>query len=217
MNNEVWDYLYGYFIALEESYSKISILAANAQPTSTNEIMGSDVGAAEPIDCLPIYQEIAKSLEECQKQLTPLLTKMELKYLLCALIFHCDETVLTKKLPTNRLIPTLCEWPGLQKKMLHCRDGGERFFNHLDKLLQHSRDYKMAIEVYYFCLKQGFVGCYFNDPKKIQYYLTRCAEVITKNVRLRAHVVRGAGSEYKNLRDEPSNESQSGVVHGAFA
>ena len=218
MNSEVWDYLYLYFMALEESYSKISSLYANPASTSSNEGAQAleNSSAMKNTDLFPIYQEIEKNILECQQNIKSMVSEKELKYLICALIFHCDETVLTKKIADHSIPVKNFEWPSLQRKMINCRDGGERFFNYLDKLLQHSRDYKMAIEVYFFCLKRGFLGCYFNHPEQIQNYLNRCSEVIKRNATL-LNLNYGSTTlaEYKFLRDALRNKKNKGADNGA--
>ena len=179
MNSQAWDALYLYFSALENTYKKMLEMSAQ-------DLLVSD---DDTLDCMPLYQEIANNLKECKKNLTPLIPEKALMYLMSALIFHCDETVLTKKLtqslcirndngPNNRLQIVQSQWPTLQKQFLHCRNGGERFFFYLEELLEHSDKYSIVVEVYYFCLKQGFKGCYLHKQELLERIRQRCAQVI---------------------------------------
>lgn len=183
MNNSAWDFLYLYFSAQELAYAKISALCESLQ---TIDIDDEDIlpegatitGAAE---LSPIYQEMIKNIQQCQQKLASLIAEKEIAYLINALIFHCDERVLTTKIVNKLLLKNKFAWPCLQQKLVQCRNGGEFFFTHLDELLLHPDAYPLALEVYYFCLKQGFRGCYFRDPEKIKRYLAHCTRAIKQN------------------------------------
>lgn len=188
MNNSAWDFLYHYFSAQEAAYQKIITLCKSHQATTVDDdeqdVLPEEVMVTHNPDLLPIHQEMLKNIQQCQQNLTPLMAEKELIYLIRALIFHCDETVLTTTIIHKLLQRNRSLWPVLQQQLAQCRNGGECFFNHLDELLLHCNTYRMALEVYYFCLKQGFKGCYFNDPEKIKIYLSRCTRAIRQNAML---------------------------------
>ncbi|MES2824661.1 MAG: DotU family type IV/VI secretion system protein [Pseudomonadota bacterium] len=180
MKSEAWDYLYLYFSALDEIFLQFVGPYENAQSKPiAGASKGHDSSTGETLDLLPICEKIEENIKQCHSYIKPLITKKELKYLISALIFHCDETVVTKKLDRHCIPKKSYQWPSIQKKIAHCQNGGERFFRYLDEMLLHSRNYSLAIEVYFFCLSQGFVGCYFDDPEKIKAYLKRCTDAIS--------------------------------------
>ena len=183
MNTSAWDFLYLYFAAQELAYAKITALCESLQAIAIDDEDIPPEGATITgvAKLLPIHQEMIENIQQCQQKLTALMTEKELTYLISALIFHCDERVLTTKIIYKLLLKNRFVWPCLQQQLVQCRNGGERFFNHLDELLLHPLAYPLALEVYYFCLKQGFRGCYFCDPEKIKRYLAHCARAIKQN------------------------------------
>jgi hypothetical protein len=186
MNTSAWDFLYLHFSAQELAYAKITAVCESLQAIDIdNEYLPPEGATITGVaKLLPIYQEMIENIQQCQHNLTALMTEKELTYLISALIFHCDERVLTTKIIYKLLLKNRFVWPCLQQQLVQCRNGGERFFNHLDELILQPLAYPLALEVYYFCLKQGFRGCYFRDPEKIKRYLAHCTRAIKQNALL---------------------------------
>lgn len=181
MSNKAWDCLYLYFSTQEQHYSKIRSLLALNQLADTTEANSPDQEQMKNKhkEMLSLYRDALDNIQQCRKNLALILSEKEIKFVIQALIFHVDENVLTIKM-ANKL------WPGMQQELLQCRNGGEKFFINLNYLLKDSENHRMALEVYYFCLKQGFVGCYFNDPEKIKQYCVQCTRAIKRNATLPA-------------------------------
>ena len=208
MNNQAWDHLYLYFSEIENIYDRltspelsdqVSLIINELNNTEDNgdlhqtELAYSSIEL--PPECLEAHADLLDNIENCKEKLRPLIKEKELDYVTSALIFHCDETILTKTL--NRLFAEIdcscskqahapmfmfkSKWPTLQMSMLQCRDGGERFFNSLDEISLAPTDYILAVEVYYFCLKQGFVGRYLDSQHTIDKYKAKLADVIAAN------------------------------------
>jgi type VI protein secretion system component VasF len=191
MSNEAWDCLYLYFNQLEKVYASIVALQTDQQPTPLSEDEDNhcqeDASKMTSLAFLPLHEELISSIAFCHQNISAYLSENEWEYLQCALIFHCDETVLTQTLERKANIKTKklqfkAKWPTLQKQLLECRDGGERFFSKLDELLTLSSEFPVAIETYYFCLKQGFKGQYLYQPERLEHYLKRCSKVMISNM-----------------------------------
>lgn len=212
MSNKAWDCLYLYFSTQEQHYLTIKSLIALDQLTdiSGTVINAADINEAdienanspdkglvksELTDILSIYQRTLTNIQQCRKSLAAILSEQEVKLVMQALIFHVDETVLTIKMASRLWQKKRFLWPGMQKELLQCRNGGEKFFINLNHLLKHSEDNRMALEVYYFCLKQGFKGCYFNDPEKIKQYCVQCTRAIKRNATLPPFSSRSTASQ----------------------
>jgi type VI secretion system protein ImpK len=58
----------------------------------------------------------------------------------------------------------------LQKEFFDTNNAGQLFFERLDALNEFNQDEQDIREVYLYCLKQGFVGCYFQagDQSRLQ-------------------------------------------------
>ncbi|MFT6990066.1 MAG: hypothetical protein ACJASL_002044 [Paraglaciecola sp.] len=191
MSNAAWDCLYQYFNQVESVYANITALQTEQQTLALgeNEDNHSSDEAADipPLDFLPLNEALKSSITLCQQNMLTILTEKEWQYVQCALIFHCDETVLTQTLECRANVKTKslkfkAKWPTLQKQLLECRNGGERFFIKLDELLTPSSELTVAIETYYFCLKQGFKGRYLQQPDILESYMQRCSKVMTSNI-----------------------------------
>lgn len=229
MSNKAWDCLYWYFSAQEQHYQTIKSQIAvdqladiNAADINEAEIESTSNHNKEPensehSDIFSIYQTTLTNIQQCSKNLTEILPEQEVKLIMQALIFHVDETVLTINMASRLWQKKRFLWPGIQNELLLCRNGGEKFFINLNYLLKHSEDNRMALEVYYFCLKQGFKGCYFNDPEKIKRYCGQCTRAIKRNATLPPFSSRSTAFEPDSadiiLKDRRGME----VRNGAFA
>ena len=69
-------------------------------------------------------------------------------------------------------------WQPLQGEFFNEKNGGETFFTYLDDNLKQIKTHPIVLEVYYFCLSDGFVGVYRDNPKKIEDYRHKLAERI---------------------------------------
>ncbi len=208
MLNKAWKPLHQYFLALDKIYASLASeefsasLAPIVSPNIDSETLAEIEQATQEQQLLEVTDyfndvqtKLIDNLELCRENLAPLVTKRELDYVIAALTIHCDETLLTTIL--NRIFSKLechCEsklhtplfrvksqWPSLQRSQLQCRDGGELFYEQLNELLSQSASYALAIEVHYFCLKQGFLGQYVNAPHEVDRLLDKLAKAITKN------------------------------------
>lgn len=97
----------------------------------------------------------------------------EIQQIFAPLTIHIDERVLLL------LPPTLGgSWSRLQGDVIQSDDGGAVFYDYLDNLLASARPPQMVLEVYAFCLSEGFFGRYLEAPERIQAYRDEIARRI---------------------------------------
>jgi type VI protein secretion system component VasF len=58
------------------------------------------------------------------------------------------------------------KWETLQGEIYNTESGGEEFFKYLEQI----KSPLLAVEVYYYCLNDGFEGMYADDPARIEDY-----------------------------------------------
>lgn len=81
------------------------------------------------------------------------------------LVFYFDERVM-RQLPDSARL----RWIPLQREWLGSSHGGEKFYEILDKLLQDHKTRSIVFELFYYCLRNGFVGQYAGNPDAIETY-----------------------------------------------
>jgi hypothetical protein len=211
MSNLAWDCLYLYFTQVESIYAKM--IALQTEPSPSILLSSEDDPEQMAVNFLTLHDELLANIALCEKSMQQHITEDEWQHILSPLVFHSDEIVLTGVLeplkPHPQDCPDTCivslqtktQWPKLQKELLKCRNGGERFFTDLEQLLSQPSASAMAIQVYYFCLKQGFKGRYLNQPEALQVYLQRCTKAIKQNL---TNPKQGSGSGTKQRqKSEP--------------
>jgi type IV/VI secretion system ImpK/VasF family protein len=93
------------------------------------------------------------------------------------LVLYLDEHVMAELTVPDRL-----SWPLLQERALPTEDGGDVFYDRLDKLLRPPAAPSMLLEVYAYCLDAGFRGRYDDsddrDKARIAQYRRDIAAVL---------------------------------------
>lgn len=89
------------------------------------------------------------------------------------LVLHADELA-------AEALGASMEWTPLQIEFFDVDDGGELFFSTLDQVLRAEETLPLILEVYLYCLKDGFLGCYAGDLRKIEEYRERLSARIPK-------------------------------------
>lgn len=85
------------------------------------------------------------------------------------LVLHVDE------LAAEALAAAGTEWRPLQLDFFDVDDGGELFFSTLDQVLGADETPPLVLEVFLYCLRDGFVGRFAGYPAKLQEYRERLA------------------------------------------
>jgi len=97
----------------------------------------------------------------------------EIQQIFAPITIHIDERVLLLLPPTRST-----SWSRLQGDVIQSDDGGAVFYDYLDNLLAQSRAPQLVLEVYSFCLSEGFFGRYIEAPERIQAYREEIARRI---------------------------------------
>lgn len=117
-----------------------------------------------------LRSEIRAKLDELRGELAKVLSEREVYFVLFPLTIHYDELVL-RRLPPNEQTA----WPLLQSERFDINDGGDKFYSFADERLANPDTPPLVFEVLYFCLSDGFIGRYANDPARIAAYKSNLA------------------------------------------
>lgn len=111
-----------------------------------------------------LREQIRRRLKRLEGRLAEVLSDYDRYYALFPIVVYVDELVqLGTRGEVNR-------WQPLQGELFDEENGGETFYTTLDEKLSQTETHPMVLEIYYFCLSDGFVGVYKGDPKKIEEY-----------------------------------------------
>lgn len=103
--------------------------------------------------------------ERLQLLRTELAGHAEHELMMLILVFYFDERVM-RQLPDSARL----RWVPLQSEWIGSSHGGTEFYRILDKLLQDETTASIVFELFYYCLRNGFVGRYANNPDAIETY-----------------------------------------------
>jgi type IV/VI secretion system ImpK/VasF family protein len=196
MTNSLWNNAYQYFSAQGAIYLKFRSLDYEQQlaSLSSDEEQGDASPLPEPmVNLTDLHDELVGNLQTLMANISDLVGEEQSRYIIDALAFYCDETVLTQHFVEIQISQETLEhqsrttalqklsafWPKLQVTFCQCQDGGERFFTNLDTLLTHPTTYRFALEMYYFCLKQGFAGRFMQEVDRLEYYQAQCFKALS--------------------------------------
>lgn len=84
------------------------------------------------------------------------------------LAFLVDERVLARLSPASN--ERQQQWPLVQRGATHELFGGDEFFVLADELIGRPDSSSLVIEVYLYCLAQGFVGRFADTPDELERY-----------------------------------------------
>lgn len=117
-----------------------------------------------------LRSEIRAKLDELRSELAKVLSEREVYFVLFPLTIHYDELVLRRLPPSEQTA-----WPLLQSERFGIDDGGDKFYSFSDERLANPDTPPLVFEVLYFCLSDGFIGRYANDPARIDGYKSNLA------------------------------------------
>ncbi len=180
MKNVLWEIVHDIFGKLDELFGR-NRGPCKPEP-SDSSLDDAEVGVANPVptDCTPQYDDLLHARSELRKELGTvramlgdLLNERDAYLVLFAITAHFDELVQTRFLKGDEL-----SWPTLQKELFQVDDAGEIFYETLDDILMKPQALPFVLEVYYFCLNDGFKGRYDRNPGKIEEYKQRLRQRI---------------------------------------
>jgi type IV/VI secretion system ImpK/VasF family protein len=180
MKNDLWEAVHDIFRKLDELFG-CGRLACKPAPAPSYpdepELEDAAQPAAEYVlpldDLLPARSALRKELDVVRARIAERLNERDAYLVLFAIVAHFDELVQTRFLKGDKL-----SWPTLQRELFQVDDAGEIFFDTLDDLLIKPQTLPFILEVYYFCLNDGFKGRYDRSPAKIGEYLERLRQRI---------------------------------------
>lgn len=121
-------------------------------------------------DLVELRALLRKRLTWLKARLSEVLADHEVYYTLFPIVVYCDELV-------NAVTRgAISRWEPLQSELYEIDNGGEVFYSILDDRLRQEETSPIVLEVFYFCLKDGFVGMYAGDRRKIEEYKARLVE-----------------------------------------
>lgn len=121
-------------------------------------------------DLVDLRAKLRKRLTWLKSKFSEILADHEVYYTLFPIVVYCDELV------NSVTHGAISRWEPLQSELYEVDNGGEVFYSILDDRLRQEETSPIVFEVFYFCLKDGFVGMYQGDRKKIDEYMARLAE-----------------------------------------
>lgn len=115
---------------------------------------------------VPDLGGLAVLLRNSLQSLRPHLPSSLKDSLLVPLAFLLDEQILARLAATGLEVT----WPLLGRVFGKTDFGGDVFFTRADELVDLNRPPALLIQVYLFCLDEGFVGRYASDSAKLMVY-----------------------------------------------
>lgn len=150
--------------------SKIPEYAGRARFSEAEQLSTNAQFQAEHPDGPDIVQlraSLRKRLNWLKSQLSEVMTEREVYYGLFPIVIYTDELV---HYATRGIAD---KWESLQSELYDIDNGGELFYTVVDTLLRKDDTHPLIFELFYFCLKDGFVGMYEGNAGKLQEYQDR--------------------------------------------
>lgn len=141
---------------------------------------------AQGPDLVDVRSQLRKSLSALKARFAEALGDHDVYYALFPLVVYVDELVQAATRGGT------ARWEPLQSELYEVDNGGELFYSILDERLRQQETHPVVLEVYYFCLADGFVGMYQGDARKIEEYMAR----LTQRIPQREITGSGAAAEH---------------------
>jgi hypothetical protein len=113
-----------------------------------------------------LYRRTCLRLDALRVTLETSLSAAETRRILVPLTFLIDERALA--LLPDRSLDRRVAWPLLQSKIADTDFGGDAFYEEMERLLDPSDRWPLAIQVYLYCLARGFGGRYADMPAQLE-------------------------------------------------
>jgi len=143
----------------------------SAATSSVTAVAAAPVVSVEQEALHRLHQDVLARIKELRSALA---AEQGVEHAMHALVLYCDERIMDR-LPAY-LAPS---WPLLQEELFRRNTGGSDFFRLIDRMLEGEPPPDLVIEVYYFCLADGFEGQYADDPASLEAYKQRLRGRIT--------------------------------------
>ena len=175
-NKSPWESLHDIFSRFEEFFGISRSSSKPASRKSLDEDSGEELQDPETSerkprnldDLLKARTALRGELDSLKARLSEQLSERDVYLVIFPIVAHFDELVQTRLLQGDTL-----SWPTLQNELFQINDAGELFFDTLDDILLKPQTLPLVLEVFFFCLEDGFQGRYNRNPGKIEEYLDR--------------------------------------------
>jgi type IV/VI secretion system ImpK/VasF family protein len=167
MKDVHWEAVHETFTAMEKLLGDLQTLRdASSGPEEAGK--GLDAAAEAEDTLVRVRGQVRDQLDILRSRLSETLSERDVYLVLFPIVAYCDECVQTRYLKAHQL-----SWPPLQKELFQIQDAGELFYETVDDLLMKPNTLPFIHEVFYFCLKSGFMGRYENNPTRRGEYMER--------------------------------------------
>jgi len=136
-------------------------------PTEEASASGAWGGAVAGADVVGLRAALRERLQLLREFLSHRLTEREVYYCLFPIVIYTDELVHSAIGQRSKT------WAPLQQELYEIDNGGELFYTLVDTLLGKSETLPLIFEVFYFCLRDGFVGALENNAVRLEEYMSR--------------------------------------------
>lgn len=180
MKNDLWGAVHDVFRKVDELFGHDRSLSRPEAPSWASEEPEIEEAAPPaapfplPLDeLLHARSDLRRELDVVREKLAGRLNERDTYLVLFALVAHFDELVQTRFLKGDKL-----SWPTLQRELFQVDDAGEVFYDTIEDILMKPQTLPFVLEVYYFCLNDGFMGKYDRNPAKIHDCMQRLKQRI---------------------------------------
>lgn len=174
MKNELWQAVYETFEKLEEFFGDFRKTSSPQSPSLLDDPEPTEEAPVAKDQTIPLddllhaRSQLRSELDQLRTVLAERLSERDAYLVLFPMVAHFDELVQTRFLGGDKL-----SWPPLQRELFQIDDAGELFFETLDDILLKPQTLPFILEVFYFCLNDGFLGRYNRNAAKIIEYMER--------------------------------------------
>lgn len=130
-----------------------------------NFIDGAFAGEGANVDLDALYRKTAFRLDTLREALGADLSETQKRQILAPITFLIDERVLVRL--SARSMGGEYSWPLLQRAVVELEYGGDLFFLEADRLAHGPDPSALLVQIFIYCLRQGFRGRYADRPEVI--------------------------------------------------
>jgi type VI protein secretion system component VasF len=124
-------------------------------------------------DLIELRSKLRIELDTLRELLTGQYSERDAYLVLFPLVAHYDEFIRRLILTSDQL-----NWPSFQEEFYKLDDAGDIFYDLLDDVLTKPETLPLVYEVYFFCLRDGFLGRYSVYPQTIAEYIKKLSKHI---------------------------------------
>lgn len=146
-----------------------SLLAAAQQERAKSQVLvmvggGAAAARAEPaivdpgVDLVMVRADLRGRLQGLEATLGMLLSERDKYFALFPIVIYVDEVLRSATGGSSNA------WESLQSEFYGLDNGGERFYSVLDELMVRGEIHPIVLEIFYYCLNDGFEGQYAGEP-----------------------------------------------------